>query len=41
MTENKKEYSQLYNADAIPEKYNDFYIELMEPHDFFWLNQKN
>lgn len=39
MTENKKEYSQLYNADAIPEMCNDFYIEFMEPHDFFGLNQ--
>ena len=39
ITEAKKEYSQLYNADAIPEMCNDFYIEFMEPHDFFGLNQ--
>ena len=39
MTDNKKEYSQIYNAEAIPEMCNDFYIEFMEPHEFFGLNQ--
>lgn len=39
ITPNKKEYSQIYNAEGIPEMCNDFYIEFMEPHDFFGLNQ--
>ena len=39
ITEKKKDYSQLYNAEGIPEMCNDFYIEFMEPHDFFGLNQ--
>ena len=39
ITDDKKEYSQIYNAEAIPEICNDFYIEFMEPHEFFGLNQ--
>ena len=39
ITENKKEFSQIYNAEGIPEMCNDFYIEFMEPHEFFGLNQ--
>ena len=39
MTENKRDFSQIYNAEGIPEMCNDFYIEFMEPHEFFGLNQ--
>ena len=38
-TEDKKEYTQLYNAENIPDICNDFYIEFMEPKNFFGLNQ--
>ena len=37
-SENKKEYSQLYSAEGIPEICNDFFLEFMEPKDFFGLN---
>ena len=39
MTEKKRNYSQIYNAEAIPEMCNDFYIEFMEPNEFYGLNQ--
>ena len=39
ITDNKKEYSQIFNAESIPDMCNDFYIEFMEPHNFFGLNQ--
>ena len=39
VSENKKEFSQIYNAEGIPEICNDFYIDFMEPHQFFGLNQ--
>ena len=39
ITDNKKEYSQIFNAESIPDICNDFYIEFMEPHNFFGLNQ--
>ena len=38
LTENKKEYSQMFNAETIPDICNDFYIEFMEPHNFYGLN---
>jgi len=38
-TENKKEYTQIFNAENIPDICNDFYIEFMEPKNFFGLNQ--
>jgi len=38
-TEDKKEYTQIYNAENIPDICNDFYIEFMEPKNFFGLNQ--
>ena len=39
ISDNKKEYSQLFNAESIPDICNDFYIEFMEPKNFFGLNQ--
>ena len=39
LTANKKEFSQIFNAETIPDTCNDFYIEFMEPHHFFGLNQ--
>ena len=38
-TKDKTEYTQIYNAENIPEICNDFYIEFMEPRNFFGLNQ--
>ena len=37
-TEEKKEYSQLYCAEDVPENCNDFFLEFMEPKKFFGLN---
>ena len=37
--DNKKEYTQLFNAETMPDICNDFYIEFMEPKNFFGLNQ--
>ena len=39
ITDNKKEFSQIFNAETIPDTCNDFYIEFMEPHNFYGLNQ--
>jgi hypothetical protein len=39
ITDDKKEYSQIFNAESIPDICNDYYIEFMEPHNFFGLNQ--
>ena len=39
MTDDKKEYSQIFNAESIPDICNDFYIDFMEPHNFYGLNQ--
>ena len=33
-----KEYSQLYGAEGIPEICNDFFLDFMEPKEFFGLN---
>lgn len=33
------EYTQIYDAENIPEMCNEFYIEFMEPQNFFGLNQ--
>ena len=38
-TGNKTKYTQIYNAENIPDICNDFYIEFMEPKSFFGLNQ--
>ena len=37
-TEEKKEYTQLYCAEGIPESCNDFFLDFMEPRDFFGLD---
>ena len=37
-TENKNEYSQIFSADSVPDYCNDFFIEFMEPKEFFGLN---
>ena len=33
--EKNKFYTQVYNAETVPEICNDFFVEFMEPHDFF------
>lgn len=38
--ETKKEYSQLYDADNVPECFNDFFLEFMQPNKYFGLNDK-
>ena len=37
-TENKYEYSQIFSAESVPDYCNDFFIEFMEPKEFFGLN---
>ena len=37
-TEDKKEYTQLFGAEDVPENCNDFFLEFMEPKKFFGLN---
>jgi hypothetical protein len=37
-TENKNDYSQIFSADSVPDYCNDFFIEFMEPKEFFGLN---
>ena len=36
--ENKKEYTQLFSAEGIPEICNDFFLDFMEPKEYFGLN---
>ena len=36
-TEKKQLYTQIYNAETVPEICNDFFVEFMEPYDFFGL----
>ena len=38
-TENQKEYSQLFSADGIPESCNDFFLEFMQPNQYYGLNE--
>ena len=40
ITENKKEFTQLFNAEEIAETCNDFFLDFMEPHRFFGLNKE-
>ena len=35
-----KEYSQIYSAEGIPESCNDFFLEFMQPNDYYGLNEK-
>lgn len=39
ITENKTEFTQLFNADEIAELCNNFFLDFMEPHNFFGLNK--
>ena len=39
-TEFKKEYSQLFSAETIPDYCNDFFIDIMEPKQFFGLKNE-
>lgn len=36
-TEKKQLYTQIYNAETVPEICNDFFVEFMEPYNFFGL----
>ena len=38
-TEKEKEYSQLFSAEGIPESCNDFFLEYMQPKNYFGLNE--
>lgn len=38
-TENKKEFSQLFNAEGIPDYCNDFFLDYLEINKFFGLNE--
>ena len=37
--EQNKLYSEIYNSENIPEMFNDFVLEFMEPYDYFGLNK--
>ena len=39
ITENKKEYTQIYDAEIIPDLFNDFLMDFMETHNYFSLNK--
>ena len=36
----KTEFTQIYNAEEIPEVCNDFFLDFMEPKKFFGLNKE-
>ena len=36
----KTEFTQIYNAEEIPEVCNDFFLDFMEPKRFFGLNKE-
>ena len=36
----KTEFTQIYNAEEIPETCNDFFLDFMEPNKFFGLNKE-
>jgi hypothetical protein len=38
ITEDKKYYSQIYNAEKIPDMCNDYFIEFMQPNNYFGLD---
>ena len=40
ITPNKTEFTQLFNADEIAELCNNFFLDFMEPHNFFGLNKE-
>ena len=37
--ENKSEYTQIYDSEIIPDLFNDFLIDFMEPHNYFNLDK--
>ena len=39
-TEEKQEYSQLCSAEGIPESFNDFFLEFMQPNKYYGLNEQ-
>lgn len=38
-SENKKVYSEIYNAETVPDICNDFFVEYMEPKNFFGMHK--
>ena len=38
--ENKILFSQLYNAEIVPEMFNEFILDFMEDYDYFGLNKE-
>ena len=40
ITANKTEFTQLFNADEVAELCNNFFLDFMEPHNFFGLNKE-
>lgn len=40
LTEQKKEYTQIYDAEIIPDLLNDFLIEFMEQYNYFSLDKE-
>lgn len=39
-SENKKLYTEIYNAETVPEMCNDFFVDFMERFNFFGLNKE-
>ena len=39
--DNKKEYTQIYDASVIPDFFNDFLVDFMENRNYFNLNKNN
>ncbi len=37
--EENKSYSQIFNSENVPEIFNEFILEFMEPYDYFGLNK--
>lgn len=39
-TDKEKEYSQLYSAEGIPESCNEFFLDYMQPNEYYGLNEQ-
>ena len=39
-SENKKFYSEIYNAETVPDICNDFFVDFMEPKNFYGLHKE-
>ena len=39
-TDKAKEYSQIFSAEGIPESCNDFFLEFMQPNNYYGLTEK-